>query len=643
MQDDDEQRAGAAGVVLGVFEQVPLPVVATAGARHRVIAANAAYRASAGRERVLGLPIEELFPELRGQQVLEMFDRVLTTGQAQVGREWRLQLDLDGSGVPVDHFYDFVVTPHRVGGTVTGTLLHFLDVTGAVRDRQLARGEVAAAEQRYGDAREAMAALQRQLLPRGLPVLPSVLVSASYLAADAEESAGGDWFDVVPLPDGRVGLAVGDVVGHGVAASAAMAQLRAVVHDRLDETGDPGLAVAAAHRVARRSTGVFGATLCVVALDPGGDVELVSAGHPLPLVVSGDGARDTTAVVGPPLGTGAGAWTRRTDRLEPGEVLLLYTDGIIERPGREPGTATAELVSAAAAAVADRGLRTPGLSAAERATTLVPELVIRATGHTDDVTLLAAQLIAPAPVWRTRVPAGPAAAGAVRGGFTDWLAAIGCGAEDALALQHAITELVTNAGEHGDPGGEVGVRAELHADGVAEVAVTDAGQWRPRAARDLSAPADDGLGLAMTSHFVDDLRVARGPGGTTVTVRHQLTRPARHLLAADVGSAAPAAGLVRHGLVLDSPEPARVLLLGDFDGTSAPALTAELERRTFGGTVSITLDLSGVSLLASAAVALLHRAVARSTRNGAELLLFAPEGSVAQHVLGLASLPHTTR
>src|SRR5262245_11230705 len=74
-------------------------------------------------------------------------------------------------------------------------------------------------------------ALQEALLPRALPVLPRARIAARYLAAGQEQAAGGDWFDAVPLADGTVALVVGDVVGHGVAASAAMGQLRSVLDE----------------------------------------------------------------------------------------------------------------------------------------------------------------------------------------------------------------------------------------------------------------------------------------------------------------------------------------------------------------------------------------------------------------------------
>ena len=79
-----------------------------------------------------------------------------------------------------------------------------------------------------------LAVLQAALLPAGVPILPRVAVGARYLLAEVDTAAGGDWYDAVVLSDGSVGLVVGDVVGHGIAASATMGQLRAVARHLLE-------------------------------------------------------------------------------------------------------------------------------------------------------------------------------------------------------------------------------------------------------------------------------------------------------------------------------------------------------------------------------------------------------------------------
>ncbi len=120
-------------------------------------------------------------------------------------------------------FWDVTVSPWFADdGSVRGVLAHGVDVTDRTRARRLRRSML-----------DDVIALQDALLPEWLPVLPGVEIAGRYLLAQAEESAGGDWYDAVGLGHGRVALMVGDVVGHGVAASAVMGQLRAVVQERL--------------------------------------------------------------------------------------------------------------------------------------------------------------------------------------------------------------------------------------------------------------------------------------------------------------------------------------------------------------------------------------------------------------------------
>src|ERR1700691_1837977 len=130
--------------------------------------------------------------------------------------------------------------------------------------------------------------LQDALLPTALPVLPRARVAARYLVAGHEQAAGGDWFDAIPLGNGRIALIVGDVVGHGIAASAAMGQLRAELF-----AAEPDLArvLERATAFAARTAALRAATLAVVVLHPAeGTLRYTTCGHPPPLVIAADGA-----------------------------------------------------------------------------------------------------------------------------------------------------------------------------------------------------------------------------------------------------------------------------------------------------------------------------------------------------------------
>ncbi len=175
--------------------------------------------------------------------------------------------------------------------------------------------------------------LQRSLVPAETPELADFDLLARYRPA-ADIQLGGDWWDVFALPDGRVAVTVGDVAGHGVAAAAAMAQVRTSLRAYAVDGHSPAETLDRLDRfVARMLAGQTATVIMAVIDNATGEVELANAGHPPPLVVRADGTT-TQPPTGRPL-LGAGIGHARTDRVQlaPGELLLLYTDGLVERRG----------------------------------------------------------------------------------------------------------------------------------------------------------------------------------------------------------------------------------------------------------------------------------------------------------------------
>jgi serine phosphatase RsbU (regulator of sigma subunit) len=270
-QDDDAlaRRMGGADAVRDAFEQMTTMVTALTGPDHRITAMNAASRAFTGRSDVIGRPAREVLSEIDGQQIFEMLDRVYATGEPQLGRGWRVQFRAGQEGIQ-EIYADFAAMPLRaVGGAVTGVLVTSIDVTLQVLEEQAMRQQADEAERRYRAAREIVTELQEALLPTGLPVLPRARVAARYLVAGQDQAAGGDWFDAVTLASGAVALIVGDVVGHGVAASAAMGQLRAVLNELLIAEADLMNVLERADGFAARTPALRAATLAMAVLDPG--------------------------------------------------------------------------------------------------------------------------------------------------------------------------------------------------------------------------------------------------------------------------------------------------------------------------------------------------------------------------------------
>ncbi|GAB7189490.1 hypothetical protein NUM3379_01960 [Kineococcus sp. NUM-3379] len=191
--------------------------------------------------------------------------------------------------------------------------------------------------------------LQRAVIPEAAPHVPGVEVVARYRPAQGSQ-LGGDWWDALYLPDGRVAFVVGDVAGHGVHAATTMAQLRTALRVYLLEGHPPA---ASLDRLDRLVAAVFGehmATAVIAVFDPAtGAVELTNAGHTPPVRVGAAGAELLPAPPRPLLGVGMGTATSVAVRMAPGDVLLLFTDGLVERRGDSLEETLQVLVRAASA------------------------------------------------------------------------------------------------------------------------------------------------------------------------------------------------------------------------------------------------------------------------------------------------------
>ncbi|MBL7259137.1 SpoIIE family protein phosphatase [Paractinoplanes lichenicola] len=624
-------------LLLTAVDQVPFILAVCEGPELRVLALSAATRAVIPGREFLGRPIREVLSDLVGQQFVDAYHDVYRTGEPINGREWRVHLTAPDGSVH-EMFANFSITPWTAGGERRGVIGVGFDVTEMVRQRQEAADRTAELRERYEQSRTVVTALQRELLPTGLPVLPGAQIAASYLLAEADTAAGGDWFDAVAQRDGRVALIVGDVVGHGVRASGVMGQLRAVLQDRLEDGAGIVEALAAADRFAARVPAAHATTVALVVLDPiTGELAYCTAGHPAPLIVTPTGStRYLPSTGGAPLGTG-GDFPVRADNLAPGELLLLYSDGVLERPGRDHATSSAELAHVAADSAAGRALHDPMATPAERVCTQSVELLVRATGHTDDITLLAVQRVPAVRDLELTLPASPAELRPTRQALGSWLGEIGATAEDVFALQHALGELLANAVEHAGAtaASTVTVRATLTAAGVVEASVRDEGKWQAPQPR-----ANRGRGLALAAQLVAALKVDHSPAGTIAHLTKPLSRPARLLdsPAADptLVSASPEAEF--RIIELPGGDETRIRIEGPIDVSTAALTRQELLRRSRGGTLPLTVDLSGVTQLSSAGVSALHHVAGQHATQEAPLVLDAAPGSPAQLILALVSL-----
>ncbi|WUH92600.1 SpoIIE family protein phosphatase [Streptomyces sp. NBC_00433] len=197
---------------------------------------------------------------------------------------------------------------------------------------------------RYTRERTAALALQRDLMPHHLSGGGAVEVASRYLPSDTHGGVGGDWFDVIPMPDGRVALVVGDVVGHGINAAATMGRLRTVVRTLTTVEMPPGELLARMDELvvqqaredrvddAEPTATSTGATCLYMVYDPSTRVcTMASAGHPPPAIISSGGTVDFAEVSpGAPIGVGLGTFEAIEVELPRGSVVALYSDGLVE-------------------------------------------------------------------------------------------------------------------------------------------------------------------------------------------------------------------------------------------------------------------------------------------------------------------------
>jgi putative methionine-R-sulfoxide reductase with GAF domain len=177
--------------------------------------------------------------------------------------------------------------------------------------------------------------LERSLMPTRLPALPGLELAARYAPAEGR-GIGGDWYDAFTVPDGRLWLITGDVAGHGLRAAVVMGRVKSALRAYALAGGATEDVVAAANRkVMHFEMDTLVTVICATGMPPYDEFEICSAGHPPPVVAAPDDEAELVPVTpGPPLGvTPSRALTTTRVTVPRGGVLVLYTDGLIERRG----------------------------------------------------------------------------------------------------------------------------------------------------------------------------------------------------------------------------------------------------------------------------------------------------------------------
>ena len=352
-------------------------------------------------------------------------------------------------------------------------------------------------------------ALQRSLVP-ALPSLPALEFAGRYLPA-ASARLGGDWYDVFQLPDGRLGMAIGDVVGRGFHAAAIMGQLRSALRAFALDGGKPSTVLERLSRLLRQLESGRTATVLYLTLDPhGGTLRLASAGHPPPLVNPTDGDPWFVPLEGSvPLG--ATRHARYDDvelELEPGSAIALYTDGLVERPGESIEAGLRRLAEVVGGS--DQDLEHLG----DR---LVHEMLPDGTSD-DDAALLMARALPLSDTLVAEFPAEVESIPLMRRMLGRWLSDAGATRADVDDLTLAAAEACANAIEHayGLAPGVVQLRAwAVDGPGI-KVEIRDFGNWRPPRGK------HRGRGLVLMRGLTDEVDVTRDDEGTKVELTRRI-------------------------------------------------------------------------------------------------------------------------
>ncbi|MCK8438239.1 SpoIIE family protein phosphatase [Streptomyces sp. D2-8] len=378
--------------------------------------------------------------------------------------EWLRSSPARAESVTTHMIHSVMMVPLRARGVILG-LVHFLrhrtPDSFSEDDLLLAEDMVARAAvsvdnaRRFTRERRTALALQRSLLPERLPELAAMDIAYRYLPTGAGADIGGDWFDVIPLSGARVALVVGDVVGHGIHASATMGRLRTAVRTladvdlapdelltqlddlviRLDREEGPEA------RGAEEASGQVGATCLYAVYDPvSRRCTMARAGHPPPALVTPDGGvRFLELPAGPPLGLGGLPFEATEVQLEENSLLALYTDGLIEAPGHDIEAGIALLREA---------LSSPAQALEETCEQVLRTLL---TGRpADDIVLMLARtaVLGAGKVRTWQLPPEPAAVARARKMAGEQLAEWGL-TEAEFATELIVSELVTNALRYG--------------------------------------------------------------------------------------------------------------------------------------------------------------------------------------------------
>jgi anti-sigma regulatory factor (Ser/Thr protein kinase) len=349
------------------------------------------------------------------------------------------------------------------------------------------------------------------LLQNRIPEIPGLEIAARYLPGGAGVEVGGDWYDVIPLPQGRVGLVIGDVAGRGIRAATVMGQLRFTTRAYAIDGARPGKVLARVNRLVDQLERPGMATAVYAIFDPeAGTLTWSRAGHPPPLLRANSEVEFLDSDSSLPLGVATdGQFTEASISIEPGSTLLLYTDGLVEHHHQDIDVGLDHLKKAAEGAP----------NGAESMCDHILQEIFGGEDITDDAALVALRLLPYSEPLSIRLPALPASVGSLRRALRKWLEGAGVGDEVAFDITVACGEAVSNSIEHayGLSEGDVELEAAMN-EGEVTITIRDYGRWRAERA------TDRGRGFSMMRELMDDVDITSAVGGTEVRLTRTVTK-----------------------------------------------------------------------------------------------------------------------
>lgn len=450
-------------------------------------------------------------PEERGEDLPALEE--MGEGGRRVHRAGRRFVHADGRVLDVALSVAATVSE---GGSGRQLIAQLEDVTERQRaereraERLRERAARAEAEALYEREHRIVETLQRSLLPDRMPRRSGISIAARYQPGGAD--VGGDWYDAIELDDGGIGLAMGDVVGHGIGAASTMGELRNALRAyALTEPG-PAAVLAKLDHLVSRLQGDQMTTLTYAVIDADWtELRYASAGHLPPLLLGSEGGAEFLwEGRSTPLGVRTdGEYAEGAARLEGGSTLLLYTDGLVEVPGEDLIAGLERLRESVVAGPAEP----------EALCDHVVGSLLGGHPARDDVALLAFRTLAlPQELLRLELPTNPSSVHYARRMLGRWLDQAGASGKEAWEIQLATHEAFANAIEHAYRFGEALMVLEARlADGEVVLTVSDTGGWRK------PIEGDRGKGIALMRGLMDHVSVDSGDAGTSVELRRRLS------------------------------------------------------------------------------------------------------------------------